>query len=338
MADNARTDFAFLGLKGSMVTACLKDGTLLEGIFDVFHHKTRHISLKLVLEYDASNQDEPKEMDVREFALNELHYLTTEPINFAEVTSGGSLGFATDTEISGKDSFGKLKERELARWDGGNTAMSTGEGPCELFGKLEDGPPGTGWDQFDANRRLFGIETSFDESQYTTIIDRTSEEYRCLEQEAERLASEITKGTSSASGNVHMAEERGVIFDDSQIDEEDRYGAVVRSDRKADEKSLQPVRSPKIPPASFREAALSSISTVPVVTMPSKVTSKPSSTFPALATAAEVSSSSPTEGKPRKSIANLNVDPAQLEQARELVHATTSQSDQKFKQKENFIV
>jgi hypothetical protein len=46
--------------------------------------------------------------------------------------------------------------------------------------------------------------------------------------EASRIAAEIERGDRS-SANIHQLEERGVAIDDSQMDEEDRYGAVVRT-------------------------------------------------------------------------------------------------------------
>lgn len=46
--------------------------------------------------------------------------------------------------------------------------------------------------------------------------------------EAARIASEIERGDHSSVANIHMLEERGIAIDDSQMDEEDRYGAVVR--------------------------------------------------------------------------------------------------------------
>lgn len=46
--------------------------------------------------------------------------------------------------------------------------------------------------------------------------------------EAARIAAEIERGDHSSVANIHMLEERGIAIDDSQMDEEDRYGAVVR--------------------------------------------------------------------------------------------------------------
>lgn len=198
----------------------------------------------------------------------------------------------------------------------------------------EAGPPGVGWDQFDVNRRLFGVETSFDETQYTTVIDRSSEEYRRLERDVERLAAEIG-GAGAGRTNVHLAEERGIQVDDSQMDEEDRYGAVVRPPPTATDKS--PTNKS---PVSFREAALSG--KTPVVTMPKSATSASSAaksgqssghlspTLPE--TEPDVSTLLPPSARPRKSIANLHVDPSALEQARESVNQATDAMQRRMSQ------
>ena len=46
-------------------------------------------------------------------------------------------------------------------------------------------------------------------------------------QEAARIAAEIERDARGSS-NPHMREERGLVVDDSQVDEEDKYSAVVR--------------------------------------------------------------------------------------------------------------
>jgi PAB1-binding protein PBP1 len=96
------------------------------------------------------------------------------------------------------------------------------------------------WDQFATNEKLFGVKTDFQEELYTTKLDKSSAEYLQREKEAERLAREIEKvfnlnayiyfnsGKGSTS-NVHLAEERGQTIDEGAVDEEDRYGAVVRA-------------------------------------------------------------------------------------------------------------
>lgn len=63
--------------------------------------------------------------------------------------------------------------------------------------------------------------------------------------EAERIAREIE--SSAHNGNLHMAEERGVIIDDSGADEEDKYSGVVRNE--AQLSNLQGDSTKYTPPA-----------------------------------------------------------------------------------------
>ncbi|GAX83729.1 hypothetical protein CEUSTIGMA_g11154.t1 [Chlamydomonas eustigma] len=125
------------------------------------------------------------------------------------------FGFETDASIS-RGRAGKTWGRELQKW-------TPEEGDEDMMMGLDGNGEG-GWDQFAANRTLFGVETTFDEYVYTTKIDRTN--CAITEEEAERLAKEIE---GQATGNVHLLEERGFAVDDSgQMDEEDKYSAVVR--------------------------------------------------------------------------------------------------------------
>ena len=47
------------------------------------------------------------------------------------------------------------------------------------------------WDQFAANEKLFGVKTQFDESLYTTKLDRSAADFKEREREAQRIANEI---------------------------------------------------------------------------------------------------------------------------------------------------
>jgi hypothetical protein len=127
----------------------------------------------------------------------------------------GVSGFKTDTDISG----GVVgRQRELQQWEG---SAETG---VDLSLDDHGGKP---WDQFEANERLYGLRTNYDESFYTTTIDKSHPEYKEREAKAERLAREI-EGTSSM--NAHVAEERGQkAADDSGLDEEAKYSGVTRS-------------------------------------------------------------------------------------------------------------
>ncbi|KAJ1929701.1 poly(A)-binding protein binding protein [Tieghemiomyces parasiticus] len=176
----------------------------------------------------------------------DLVSLTAVGVDFAALDRAREyekLGFKTDTGISGH--AGQLQERELHRWDPTEhdtpassffSSPARGGDWCDMddapapMGGLEDAPQGAGgaWDQFAANERLFGLRTNFNEEIYTTKLDRSHPEFKRREQEATRLAHEIMQGPVS---NVHIAEERGQEMQEDDLDEEDRYGAVIRDDK-----------------------------------------------------------------------------------------------------------
>lgn len=130
------------------------------------------------------------------------------------------IAFKTDTDISGRLD---IKERELHRWaptedDNHGGALEGGLDDTDAHG-------GGSWDQFAANEKLFGLKTDFNEEIYTTPLNRSAPGYKDREKRAIKMANEIQK---TATTNVHMLEERGLAIDDSGMDEEDLYGAVVR--------------------------------------------------------------------------------------------------------------
>lgn len=127
-----------------------------------------------------------------------------------------SSKFKTDTDISGKDNV--IKERDLQRWQDDGADSSVG-----LL--LEDSTNGTHWDQFAANEK-FGVQSTYDEHYYTTAINRDVPDFKERERRALQIASEIE--SSSHGGNIHIAEERGLVVDDSGMDEEDKYSGVQR--------------------------------------------------------------------------------------------------------------
>ncbi|KAJ2471150.1 poly(A)-binding protein binding protein, partial [Coemansia sp. RSA 2131] len=144
-------------------------------------------------------------------------------VGFGDDTGIDSLrtGFKTDTDIS--RSGGQSAARELHRWvpdESDNLAL--------LDGGLDSATaPGKSWDQFATNEQLFGLTTDFDEEIYTTKLDRTRADFKERERQAIRIAQEIQ---SAPFLNSHVAEERQEMAagDDGNMDEEDRYGAVLR--------------------------------------------------------------------------------------------------------------
>lgn len=125
----------------------------------------------------------------------------------------GASRFKTDADIS---SGFAARERHLQRWDGGNDTASS------LTSGLESSSGGE-WDQFAANERLFGVTTGFDESLYTTTIDRSRPGFKQQEAKAELLAREIV---GSSAMNAHILEERGLK--PTEDDGEDEESKSVR--------------------------------------------------------------------------------------------------------------
>jgi hypothetical protein len=128
-------------------------------------------------------------------------------------------GFGTDAAIS--RGRGGLEGRELQRWAPDESTKST-------FIGLEESARSTrrGWDQFALNEQKFGVRTDYKEELYTTALDPNNS--RISIAEAERIAAEIERGNKANTTNIHLLEERGIEIDDDGMDEEDRYGAVIR--------------------------------------------------------------------------------------------------------------
>ena len=53
------------------------------------------------------------------------------------------------------------------------------------------------WDQFQANESLFGVKSDYDESYYTTRIDKSHPDYRQRAADAARIAQKMGDGFKS---------------------------------------------------------------------------------------------------------------------------------------------
>eukprot|EP01018_Ginkgo_biloba_P013203 Gb_00770 [translate_table: standard] len=84
------------------------------------------------------------------------------------------------------------------------------------------------WDQFETNKSLFGVESTFDEELYTTKLEK-GPQMRDLERKASVIAREIEE---QVTGNFHLAEERGVRIAEEleSFDEETRFSSVLRGE------------------------------------------------------------------------------------------------------------
>ncbi|KAF8626975.1 hypothetical protein AX15_004568 [Amanita polypyramis BW_CC] len=146
--------------------------------------------------------------------------------------------FRTDTDISQKK--GLIRERELQAWQPSTDAPGLPLGHSDdTFGAAGN----VSWDQFAVNEKLFGVRTNFDEEAYTTKLDRSGADFRERERKAQRIANEILGSTST---NSHVLEERGIIVEENESNEEEKYGAVVRGS------------NAYIPPPARKQAAMAS--------------------------------------------------------------------------------
>lgn len=213
------------GLTGTTVTLSTKTGQRFEGVVSSTTPEGEKpgVTLKDVKEVTKSG------MPLKDSLFFPSSNIETWQSGPADVKVPNGDSFRTDTEISKT----KLpRERELQAWrspeDTPNVSMPLpsvheGTGDDVTFG------PGAGanapWDQFAVNEQMFGVTTSFNEEYYTTKLDRSAPDFKEKERKAQRIASEIV-GVPTV--NPHMAEERGAVIDDSGVNEEDKYGAVVR--------------------------------------------------------------------------------------------------------------
>ena len=127
------------------------------------------------------------------------------------VSIGTRGGFRTDSAISNNRAG---QERTLQRW--------VPDLPDAQDGGLERTSNTGGWDQFEANEKLFGLKTDYDENIYTTRIDKSHPQYKERMAAADRKAREIEGSTPTTA---HVAEERIMDFvggDDKKGDEEDK--------------------------------------------------------------------------------------------------------------------
>ncbi|CAI8607939.1 unnamed protein product [Vicia faba] len=109
--------------------------------------------------------------------------------------------------------------RELQRWVPDEDVPQ-----CPELDNIFDGSWNRGWDQFETNKMLFGVKSTFDEELYTTKLEK-GPRMRELEMQALRIAREIE---GEETQDIHLAEERGLYSDDFDIDEETRFSSVYR--------------------------------------------------------------------------------------------------------------
>ncbi|KAJ4477194.1 hypothetical protein J3R30DRAFT_3657703 [Lentinula aciculospora] len=207
------------GLTGTTITLVTKTSQRYEGVVFSTNGEgdTTGVTLKDVRE--LTNPGSPLK-DQFFIASTNIEKWSSGPAD-AKFSNGDT--FRTDTDISQKNTGGGGGgEKELQAWQAPPDALVTSEGT--QFARGDDvtfGPGSSGstsWDQFTTNEKTIWYA-------YTTKLDRNAPEYKERAREAQKIADEIL---GVASNNPHVTEERNQAHDDSGINEEDKYGAVVR--------------------------------------------------------------------------------------------------------------
>ncbi|ORX60247.1 hypothetical protein DM01DRAFT_1370840 [Hesseltinella vesiculosa] len=219
--------FLLGNLSGSKVEVKVKNGTVFEGILQgATTDGDLGVSLIMARKlYDPTETTDVAKTNVHPL-LPSLLILSKDLVEInatnVDLTAGEQVraekdSFKTDADISNRD----YKERELHKW---NPDVGDGE-VLEALEDITENHSGS-WDQFAANEKLFGLKTDFDEEIYTTRLDRSAPDFKDREKWAIEKANEIQKSTTN---NPHLLEERNMaVPNDSGMDEEDRYGAVIR--------------------------------------------------------------------------------------------------------------
>lgn len=202
------------GLTGTTVTLATKTGQRYEGVVGSTAPEGDMAGVTLKDVKDITVPGAPLK-DSLFIASTNIDSWTSGPAD-SKPANGDS--FRTDVEISGKKVPGR--ERELQAWVDSDATTTD----ADTFGGL-NGNSNKSWDQFAANEQLFGVKATFDENVYTTPLNRDAPDYKERERKANQIAKDIM---GTATNNPHIAEERGHSVDDSGINEEDKYGAVVR--------------------------------------------------------------------------------------------------------------
>lgn len=184
------------------LTERLEDTLLINGE-DVAELELKNIDFTLDEKWENSKRQEGEEIQRKE-KERELQ------------RENGKKGFKTDTDIT-RGGKPEVKERELLKW-------TPDESDEHLNEALEDNAGE--WDQFSVNEQKFGVKSTFDEHFYTTKINKDDPNFEQRFREADRIAKEIE--SQGVSSNHHLNEERGVVADDSGMDEEDLYSGVDR--------------------------------------------------------------------------------------------------------------
>ncbi|XP_027907708.1 polyadenylate-binding protein-interacting protein 3-like [Vigna unguiculata] len=219
-------------LIGQHVEAQVKNGSIYSGIFHATNtDKDYGIILKMAcLTKDGSSQGQ--RFGIESFSKapsktliipsNDLVQVLAKDVSFFRDDQTSAPHYDMHHEIMVDSVISQSRHvetgRELQRW------VPDEEDPeCPELENIFDGPWNRGWDQFETNKMLFGVKSTFNEELYTTKLEK-GPQTRELEKQALRIAREIE---GEETQDLHLAEERG-LYHNFDIDEETRFSSVYR--------------------------------------------------------------------------------------------------------------
>ena len=132
--------------------------------------------------------------------------------------------FFSDSQIS-KKHYKSKKEEKLVKFE-----LKEEDKDKYLNQKLED-ENDENWDQFELNKKMYNVVSTYDENLYTTKLDKNK-----ISEEDKKYADKMYKEIMSSSKNeknVHILEDRRIIKQkDEEFNEEDKYSSVIRNKNK----------------------------------------------------------------------------------------------------------
>ena len=129
--------------------------------------------------------------------------------------------FVLDSQIS-KQNSNKTKEEKLVKYE----IKEEDKNNKYINQSLED-EENVDWDQFELNKKVYNVVSTYDENLYTTKLDKNkiTEEEKIF---ADKMYNEIMNSNKDEK-NIHVLEDRGVVQQkDNDLDEEDKYSSVIK--------------------------------------------------------------------------------------------------------------
>ena len=130
--------------------------------------------------------------------------------------------FVLDSQIS-KKNMNKTKEEKLVKYE----IKEEDKNNKYINQSLED-EENVDWDQFELNKKVYNVVSTYDENLYTTKLDKNkiTEEEKIF---ADKMYNEIMNSNKDEK-NIHVLEDRGVVQQkDNDLDEEDKYSSVIKN-------------------------------------------------------------------------------------------------------------